>query len=216
MPVPAGGSDLDQLATLADLAAALGIAEGELDEPRATLALELATAAVQAAAGQRIVQVVDDTWVADLDQLDCGLYLDLPERPVTAVASAQVGDNAVTDYTTQLSRGRLWRSYGWRSATLPYWNAPSSVTVVYTHGYAPGDQKLQLARGVTLELAKTAYNATSGSGAVVREQIDDYSVQYAEMAASIESALDPDGSLARALRRQYGRAPRSAQLVARR
>lgn len=205
----------DMLASLADLAAAMQTTVGELNSASATLALELATGAVQAAAGQRILQVIDDTWIADVDHLDDSLYLDLPERPVTAVTSAQVGDTAVTDYTAQLSRGRIWRAYGWRSATLPHWNAPSTVTVVYTHGYAPGDQKLQLARGVTIELAKTGYSAVSGSGPAVREQIDDYSVQYAEMAASIESALDPDGALARALRRQYGRAPRSAQLVAR-
>lgn len=214
MPVPAAGSGLDQLATLPDLAAALGIAINDVDEPRATLALELATGAVQATAGQRILQVIYDTWIADVDHLDDSLYLDLPERPVTAVASAQVGDTAVTDYTAQLSRGRIWRAYGWRSATLPYWNAPSTVTVVYTHGYAPGDQKLQLARGVTIELAKTGYSAVAGSGPAVREQIDDYSVQYAEMAASIESALDPEGALARALRRAYGRPTRSTRLVA--
>jgi hypothetical protein len=87
------------------------------------------------------------------------------------------------------------------------------VTVVYTHGYPTGHQRLQLARGVALELAKTGYNAAAGAGAIVREQIDDYAVQYAEMAASIETALDPDSALARALRRQYGRPSKSVQLV---
>lgn len=198
------------LVTPSELASAL---QEDVDTATATLAIEIATGAVQGAAGQRIVQVVDDTLVMDLDQLDNDPYLNLPERPVTAVASAAIGATAVTDYTVQLSRGRLWRSLGWRSATLPYWNTPSTATVVYTHGYPTGHQKLQLARGVVLELAKTGYNAAAGSGAIVREAIDDYSVQYAEMAASIESALDPDGPLARALRRQYGRPGRSARLV---
>lgn len=197
----------DMLVTAAELASVL---QQDVDTATATLAIELATGAVQAAAGQRIVQVVDDEAVLDLDVLDCGPYLSLPEGPVTAVTSAQVGATVVTDYTVQLSRGRLWRSLGWRSAVLPYWNAPSTVTVVYTHGYPAGHQKLQLARGVVFELAKTGYNAAAGSGAVVREQIDDYSVQYAEMAASIESALDPDGPLARALRRTYGRTGRGS------
>jgi hypothetical protein len=200
----------DMLVTAPELASLL---QQDVDTATATLAIEIATGAVQSAAGQRIVEVIGDVLVIDLDAHDCSPYLSLPERPVTAVTSATVGATAVTDFTPQLSRGRLWRSLGWRSATLPYWNSPSTVTVVYTHGYPAGHQKLQLARGVTFELAKTGYNAVAGSGAVVRESIDDYSVQYAEMAASIESALDPNGSLARALRRQYGRPGNSVQLV---
>lgn len=200
----------DMLVTPAELASVL---QQDLDLATATLAIEIATGAVQGAAGQRIIEVVDDEVVIDLDARDCGPYLSLPERPVTAVTSAMVAATAVTDFTPQLSRGRLWRSLGWRSATLPYWNSPSTATVVYTHGYPVGHQKLQLARGFTFELAKTGYNAVAGSGAVVREQIDDYSVQYAEMAASIESALDPDGPIARALRRQYGRPSNSVRLI---
>jgi hypothetical protein len=198
------------LVTAAELASLL---QQDVDTATAELAIEIATGAVQGAAGQRIVEVADDEVAIDLDVLDCGPYLNLPEGPVTAVTSAEVGATLVTDFTPQLSRGRLWRSLGWRSATLPYWNAPSTVTVVYTHGYPTGHQKLQLARGVVFELAKTGYNSAAGSGAVVREQIDDYSVQYAAMAASIEGALDPDGPLARALRRQYGRPGRSVRLV---
>lgn len=200
----------DMLVTVPELASVM---QQDLDTATATLAIELATGAVQSAAGQRIVQVVDDEALIDLDAYDCSPWLGLPEGPVTAVTSATVGATVVTDYTSQLSRGRLWRSLGWRSATLPYWNAPSTVTVVYTHGYPTGHQKLQLARGVVFELAKTGYNAAAGSGAIVRESIDDYSVQYAEMAASIESALDPEGALARALRRQYGRSTGSVRLI---
>jgi hypothetical protein len=48
---------------------------------------------------------------------------------------------------------------------------------------------------------------------VLREQIDDYSVQYAQMAASVEGALDPNSAYARALRRVYGRSSRSVHLV---
>lgn len=203
----------DMLVTPSELASSM---QQDVDTATATLAIEIATGAVQAAAEQRIVQVVDDELVLDLDVLDCGPYLRLPEGPVTAVTSATVGASVVTDFTPQPSRGRLWRSMGWRSATLPYWNAPSTVTVVYTHGYPAGHQKLQLARGVVLELAKAGYNA-SGAGAVESEQIDDYSVKYARITASVESALDPQGPLARALRRQYGRSGAgSVKLVAER
>lgn len=200
----------DMLVTAPELASAM---EQDLDTASAELAIQIATGVVQSAAGQRIIEVVGDSVQIDLDVSDCSLYLNLPERPVTAVASATVGITAVTDYSVQLSKGRLWRSLGWRSATLPYWNSPSTVTVVYTHGYPAGHQKLQLARGVVLELARTAYNAAAGSGAIVREQIDDYAVQYAEMAASIETALDPQGALARSLRREYGRPTGSVRLV---
>jgi hypothetical protein len=185
----------------------------DLDTATATLAIEIATGVVQSAAGQRIIEVVDDEAVIELDANDNSPYLPLPERPVTAVTSATIGATAVTDFQPQLSRGRLWRSMGWRSATLPYSYTPSTATVVYTHGYPAGHQKLQLARSVVFDLAKTGYNTAAGSGAIVSEQIDDYAVRYAEMAATIERALDPDGPLARALRRQYGRPPGSVRLV---
>jgi hypothetical protein len=200
----------DMLVTAEELASLM---QQDLDTATATLAIQIATGVVQSAAEQRIIQVVDDEVVIDLDAHDRSLYLTLPERPVTAVTSATVGATAVTDYQAQLSRGRLWRAMGWRSATLPYWNAPSAVTVVYTHGYPVGHQRLQLARSVVFDLAKTGYNTAAGSGAVVSEQIDDYSVRYAEMAATIESALDPRGPLARALKRQYGRPAGSVLLV---
>lgn len=202
----------DMLVTVPELASVM---QQPLDTSTATLAIEIATGAVQAAAGQRIVQVVDDEVILDLDQLDDGNYLYLPEGPVTEVTSAIIGATTVTDYTTQLSRGRMWRALGWRTSAL-HWadcRTPSTVTVVYTHGYPTGDQKLQLARGVTFELAKTGYRAAEGGGAVLREQIDDYSVQYAQMAASVETALDPNGAYARALRRMYGRPNRSALLI---
>lgn len=202
----------DMLVTASELASVM---QQDLDTASAELAIQIATGAVQGAAGQRIIQVTGDQIVLDLDDLDGGTYLYLPEGPVTAVTSAQVGATVVTDWTAQLSRARLWRSLGWRSSAVAWGDCriPSTVTVVYTHGYADGDQRLQLARGVVFELAKTGYNASAGTGAVLREQIDDYSVQYAQMAASIETALDPNGPMARALRRAYGLPRRSAQLV---
>jgi hypothetical protein len=201
------------LITLAELAASL---QEDVDNATGTLAIEMATGAVQTAAGQRIVQIIDDVALLDVDVHDRGFWLDLPEGPVTAVDAVLVGTLPVVDYTVQLSRGRLWRAYGWLSATRPYWPMPSTVTVTYTHGYADGDQKLQLARAVVLDLAKTAYSTTSGA-TVVREQIDDYAVQYAAMVASVESALDPDGAIAKALRRLYGRRGRgSVRMLARR
>lgn len=204
MPVPAGGYSGDTLATVADLQELVG----DIDTSRAQLLLEVATAVVQAAAGgQRILEVVDDTVTLYLDEYDGGLYLDLPQRPVTAVGAVQVGDTVVSDTTAQLSRGRLWRAEGWRSGSLPYYSQPSEVTVTYTHGYPEGDQRLQLARSATLMLAQASASAPAG---VVREQIDDYSVQYAAMAGQLAAS----DLLTAQIRRQYGRPGRSVRLVA--
>jgi hypothetical protein len=194
----------DMLATPADLASLLQVPQ--VDTASATLALELATSLIQAAAGQRIVQVVNDVAVLDVDADDCGAWLALPEGPVTAVSSVMVGALPVSDFTVQLRRGRIYRPYGWRSATVAYWNAPSTVTVTYTHGYASGDQRLELARSVALSLASSAYGNPSGA---VREQIDDYAVQYDAAATGLQIAP----ALADALRRRYGRPTGSVLMV---
>jgi hypothetical protein len=192
----------DQLATPADLASAL---QSDLDASTATLLIECATAVVQAIAGQRIVQVTE-TVTLDLDGYDGGVYLPLPERPVTAVTSASVGATAVTDYSVQLSKGRLWRALGWRSTLLAYPDQPSTVTVAYTHGYAAGSQKLQLARSAVLSLAMGAYSNPSGA---TREQIDDYSVAFDVMSSRMEAAP----FLRDRLRQQYGLPPGSVRLT---
>lgn len=193
----------DMLASPEDLASALKM---DVDTATATLWAEVGTAVVQATAGQRIVRVVNDTVTIDLDPCDRSAYLDLPERPVVSVASATVGATTVTDFTPQLSRGRIWRSLGWRSATLLDYRAPSTATVVYTHGYLPTDQKIQLARGAVLSLVAVAYENPTGA---TSERIDDYAVAY----AAAQAAMDASPALAALLRRQYGRPARSVKLV---
>lgn len=193
----------DLLATPSDLASLL---QQDLDTATATLLLQAATAVVQATVGQRLVQVANDVVALDLDENDSGPYLDLPERPVTAVTTVLVGGTAVTDYSPQLRRNRLWRAYGWRSPLTYYPSQPSQVTVTYSHGYAPTDQRLQLARSATLQLAASAY---ANPGGAIREQIDDYSVAYEAAATRMEASP----SLAGLLRKQYGRGPRSVRLV---
>jgi hypothetical protein len=193
----------DQLATAPDLASAL---QQDVDTATATLLIECATAVIQAVTGQRIVQVVNDLQVLDLDEYDGGNYLVLPERPVTAVGTVLIGSTAVTDFSTQLSRARLWRAYGWRSVLINYYGQPSTATVTYTHGYPAGSQKLQLARKAVLSLARGAY---ANPGSASREQIDDYAVQYEVMQAE----MDASPFLVGALKRQYSRPVGSAVLV---
>lgn len=193
----------DMLVTVPELASFL---QKDVDTASATLAIEIATGLVQSAAEQRIVQVVNDTVVLDLDQYDGGTWLPLPERPVTAVGAVLVGATTVTDFTAQLRRARLYRACGWRSATLPSWSTPSTVTVTYSHGYAVGNQKLQLARATVFTLAGLAYENPNGA---TSEQVDDYAVRYEAAAVRLESSP----ALKEALRRQYGRPAGSVQLI---
>lgn len=185
----------DQLATSADLTTLLG--PGVVVDPaRATLLIECATAVVQAAAGgQRIVQVVGD--VAEL-VVGADAWLELPQQPVTAVTSAAIdGGTALTVGTGyKVFGGWLWRSTGWAAVSYE----PSSVSVVYTHGYPPGHQALQLARSAVLGLIRDVA-ALPGAAGIKSESIDDYAVTYAAMSAS----MDASSPLKTALHKQYGR-----------
>ena len=182
----------DQLASPSDLASLL---QQDLDAATATLVLEAATAVVQSLVGQRIVEVVGDTATL-LGTTDGWLYL--PQRPVSAVTSVTLDGDPVTEGTTtgtyRRFGSRLWRDCGWATCHTE----PSTVVVVYTHGYATGSQELQLARSAVLSLARGAYSNPTG---VSREAIDDYSVAYEVASAAVEASP----FLKAALRRQYGR-----------
>lgn len=207
MATPAGGISYgDMLATPGDLQGMPGVT---IDIDGATLLLQLATAIVQSICGQRIVQVVDDQVVLDLDEYDGGPWLYLPERPVTAVSAVAIGATALAapvDYTVQLSRGRVWRATGWRSALIAYCDQPSTVTVVYTHGLPVGHQKLQLGRAAVLALAKPVASNPTGA---TRITIDDYTEAYDAMTAKMEAST----FLADRLRAQYAKPPTSVRLV---
>jgi len=194
----------DMLVTPSDLAS---FVQDDVDTASATLAIEIATGVVQAAISQRLIYVADDPFTVYVDQYDTSPYLDLPELPVIAASTFVVGGTAVNDVTPDCGRGRLYRRCGWRSSTAVYPYAPSTVTGVYTHGYQSGDRRLQLAESVTLMLAAAAYGNPQGA---MREQIDDYAIQYTETATA---RLDAMPATVAALRRAYGRGPRSALLL---
>ncbi|HEX5995677.1 MAG TPA: hypothetical protein VFY84_11095 [Jiangellales bacterium] len=181
----------DQLCTPEDLATLLG----QPADARMTLLVEIGTAVVQAETGQRLVEVVDDP-VTLLGTTDA--WLDLPQRPVTAVTSVSVDGQAISEGTTtgtyRRFGARLWRDCGWATC----WTEPSTVEVVNTHGYAPTAQELQLARGAVLSIIRSWWDNTAG---VRSERVDDYAVTYEQIAAQLEASP----SLRAALRRQYGR-----------
>lgn len=194
----------DMLVTLEELASYL---QEDVDTATATLAIEIATGLVQAATSQRLIYVADDPFTLYVDEYDTSQWLELPQLPVTAFGTIAIGPTAVSDVTADLSRGRLFRRTGWRSVALYPWNQPSTVTGIYSHGYQPGDRLLQLARSVCLAIAAAAYGNPTGA---TREQIDDYAIQYTEAATA---RLDAMPATVAALRRVYGRGPRSALLV---
>lgn len=182
----------DMLCEPEDLASLL---EQDLDAYKATMLVECATAVVQATCGQppqRLVAVAADE--VELVGL-AGAWLDLPQRPVTAVTAVEVDGEALTaDTDFKVVGSRLWRSAGWIST----WGEPTLVAVTYDHGYAGGHQSLQLARAATLSLIKGVYGNPDGA---VRVAIDDYSAAYEAMSAQ----MDASPFLVARLRSQYGR-----------
>ncbi|PSK96695.1 hypothetical protein CLV30_12577 [Haloactinopolyspora alba] len=180
------------LATPADLRDLLGENATSLPDQLATLLLELATAEVQAAAGQDLVQVIDDQAAV---MGTPSFWFALPQRPVTDVSSVEIDGEAVTDY--KRFGARLWRSRGWSQHVYE----PSVVSVTYTHGYAPGDPALGLARKLTLDL--TAALHANPDGVTGGFSIDDYREQMVQTGGDSRTNLLPALSR-RLLRRTYG------------
>lgn len=178
----------DQLVTSAELETFL---QETLDADTATLLVELSTAKVQAACGQRLVQATS-TFVIDVDMWVCDEYLPLPQWPVQSVASVDIDGEPCTDWL--LRKQQLWRLAGWNVNPT----APTQVTVTgCVHGYPDGAQGLELARGVALSLAAAGYGNPSG---IVSEGIDDYRVTYAEA----EPRMQISASVRDMLRAAYG------------
>lgn len=178
----------DMLAEVGDLSSLL---QEDIDPDVEALLLELATGEVQSAAGQRLLRVEDDRFEL-LGTTES--WLDLPERPVVSVDSVEVDGEEVTDW--QRHGSRLFRAGGWSSRIYE----PSTVSGVYTHGYADGDPGLAFARKQTLGLAAFLWaNPTGATGL----SIDDYREQYSQAADGTGSVLPRPAQ--RALRRRYGR-----------
>lgn len=194
----------DQLTTNALLANALGIDIGALDTDRAGVVIDACTAVVQEAARQRLVQIAGDTFET---VGPASRYLRLPERPVTAITSVTLDGTTLTAGTAsgtyRRSLDRIYRDVGWLTTGTDEC-APSEVVVVYSHGYAVGAQKLQLAASTTLMLARSTYEVPAG---VTSERIDDYAVTYDKAAALLDAAP----ALLRRIRSAYAL---KAQMVA--
>jgi hypothetical protein len=147
-------------ASVDDLAAFLQRDLTELTDA-ADLALELATAAIQAEAGQQLTQATETITVAPV-----GAVVLLPELPVQAVTAVVVAGVTLdpADYTVS-TLGILRRTDG------AAWSGP--VTVTYSHGYGTIPDDL---RAVCVQAAA---RVLANPGGVQAETIGQYSVTYA-------------------------------------
>lgn len=181
----------DMLATAADLRALLGETEETFPDEQANLILEVASGAIQAAAGQQLLAVDGDAF-----QLlgDTESWFTLPQRPVNDVSLVKVDGVTVTDY--KRFGDRLWRRCGWAACSTE----PSVVEGIYSHGFYDGDTRLGLARSATLAVAARTFANPAGATGL---SIDDFSQQFSQSTNSDLSGLVPE-NLRKSLRRTYG------------
>lgn len=142
-------------ATIAELATYTG--DTALDGVRGDLLLEQASAIIRNHCRQTFDLVSDDE--VDLRGNNTA-RLKLPERPVVSVSAVAINGTATTTY--RLVRDTLIRtgpSATQFDATVPggSWGGPSyTVTVTYTHGFAPGTQAMETLKAICLQVAGRA------------------------------------------------------------
>lgn len=138
-------------ATPADLASWI---QSDVDTATATLLLASSSAAIRGHCGWNITE---ETVTGDVIDGSGGWDLWLPTKNLTAVASVSENGVALTDPAdyTWYRNGRLTRSSRWTSKA-------KGVLATYTHGYATGHVKLDLAKSVCLASAARFMNNPSG------------------------------------------------------
>lgn len=138
-------------------------------DARATLALDMATAAIRAYTRQRLEAVDNDA--VTLRGFGRRL-LSLPELPVRNVDSVTLGGTLLdpAEYT--------WDEFGLlRRPGMATWGTTEAVVVVNDHGYVEIPEPL---RAVTIQAAGRAY---SNPGGILQEGIGSYQVTYAKVSS---------------------------------
>jgi hypothetical protein len=181
----------DLLATAADLRNLLDETDATLSDDKAEVVLRISSAAVRMAARQHITAVVGDTVVLIGDP---GQWLELPQRPVTAVTSVKVDGVVVADF--KVFGTRLWRRCGWEICR----GEPAAVEVVYSHGYEAWDDKFDYASGIALTLAAKLFTNVVGATGM---SIDDFSLQFTQTSTSDLAGTIPP-NVVTLLRFEYG------------
>lgn len=159
--------------------------------------LAVASAVVREAAGSPILQATSavTVWATDADQ-----YLDLPGKPVTAVASVTLNGTALATDSYRLVNSRLWRRCGWMSC-----GEPLPVTATLTHGFAvvPADI-VNLVCDVAEAGIKMANSGGVHDPRILVESVDDYSVTFAQGAGAVASVMELPALTRYALRKRFG------------
>ncbi len=194
----------DALVTTAELEQFLQRPVGSIPTGTGVLLIAAATSVVETAIRQSLLQATSDVVLMGTPEQ----WLDLPQRPVTGVASVAIDGTALSDWTRFGSR--LWRPGGWqrlgmyeiRTVTLEWLTGrfvrqPSQVAITYTHGYAAGDQQLEFARSAVLMLAGVALANPTLEHSVA---IDDGTVVHNDALAGMVLPA----AIVAGLRRQYG------------
>jgi hypothetical protein len=124
-----------------------------------------------------------------------GPWLDLPQRPVTAVASVVINGTVVGNFS-QIG-DRLYRVFGWRWPsvdTIPpmaIYGLKSTLKVTYDHGYAA------VPPTIVAVCRRMALRALVNPVGVTSEAIDDYKVSYAGTGIGVVMTDDDRKSLRR-------------------
>lgn len=173
---------MEALAGLADLDAR-GIVYGE-DSTLAVTYLEVASAAVQDAAGCPIVRQTSTVRL-----YGDGTRLVLPGSPIVSVASVVLDGETVTDW--KLRPGGLFRACGWADSDRV---SPSPTDVTYTYGLTdvPADIVDMVCRMAAAALV-AATSEDDGSGLAVnnitQERLGQYAVTYNAESGATEMEL---------------------------
>lgn len=187
---------LPDLAASSDLSAR-GVDVDSLESDLVDAMLAVASAVVRAACQSPVLET-DSTvtvWATDDDR-----YLDLPGKPVTAVASVEVDGDTLTSDDFKLVHGRLWRWAGWGSCQ----GEPIEVTVELTHGFVTVPEPV---KQLVCDLAIAGINAASQGArtpGVIAEKIDDYSVTWAQGAEAVATAMELPTATKLAFRKRFG------------
>jgi hypothetical protein len=151
----------DLLATASDLATLL---QQDVDTSSATMALELATGAIQTECGWRILQET----VTGLTVLPIAAFgpIQLPTAHLTSLAIIEGGVVLVDGRDYSWTEAGTATRMGWGGAlvfplsvAVPWRLYP--IVVTYTHGYATVDVP-QLIRGVCLNVAARMFDNPTG------------------------------------------------------
>lgn len=183
---------LPDLALAADLSA-----RGITPTAVHTTMLAVASSVVRGAAQSPILATTSTVtlWGLDRDQ-----WLDLPGKPVTAVASVvHDGDTLTADDDYKLVAGRLWGASPWGDGCEPL-----EVVVTMTHGLAVVPAHIvQLVCDLAIAGAAAATEGAHDPR-VIAERIDDYAVTFAEGAQAVATAVELPTATKQALRKQFG------------